>query len=427
MEQYHYKEEIQNAYERLLHPLAIYQYLDGRIIPIVLSDGFCEMFGYKNQEEASKSIRKNIYSGIHPKDLPNIKNEIHRFLEERNGYETIYRIRPYNGTEYKMIRAVGKPEQIGEDIYLAHIWYTDESIDVNQKIINLKDSISSLLKHMPAMTFTKDIKTRKYLACNQSFAEYANKEKPEDVVGLTDFEIFDKGTAEHFIEDDKRAIEMDKPYIFYEDVFDAEGNRRQFQTTKLKFINASGRACLLGLCQDVTEAMLVKIEYDKRLENVINIANVDALTGIRNKYAYQVLEEKMNMQIEAGTLEKFAITVFDVNNLKVINDTLGHQAGDEYIKEACKLICDTFKHSPVFRIGGDEFVAVSVKEDYECLDMLLKAVEENNNKAKNDAGMVVACGTARYCNEKSVSEVFIKADKNMYKNKHQLKRLGDKE
>ena len=111
----------------------------------------------------------------------------------------------------------------------------------------------------------------------------------------------------------------------------------------------------------------------------------------------------------------------------MINDTLGHQAGDEYIKEACKLICDTFKHSPVFRIGGDEFVAVSVKEDYECLDMLLKAVEENNNKAKNDAGMVVACGTARYCNEKSVSEVFIKADKNMYKNKHQLKRLGDKE
>jgi hypothetical protein len=85
------------------------------------------------------------------------------------------------------------------------------------------------------------VDTRKYLACNQAFADYAHKETPEGVVGLTDFEIFDPDTALHFIEDDKKALSMEKPYIFFEDVPDAAGNPRQFQTTKLKFIDAIGR------------------------------------------------------------------------------------------------------------------------------------------------------------------------------------------
>ena len=58
---------------------------------------------------------------------------------------------------------------------------------------------------------------------------------------------------------------MNKPYIFYEDVPDAEGNPRRFQTTKLKFVDTTGRECLLGLCHDVTEAMQIKKEYDENV------------------------------------------------------------------------------------------------------------------------------------------------------------------
>lgn len=50
---------------------------------------------------------------------------------------------------------------------------------------------------------------------------------------------------------------------------------------------------------------------------------------------------------------------------------MGHQAGDEYIIGACRIICNKFKHSPVFRIGGDEFVAISEGEDYEHIDSIL--------------------------------------------------------
>ena len=131
-----------------------------------------------------------------------------------------------------------------------------------RKIAELQDSVTALLTHMPAMTFSKDVTTGRYLACNQAFVEYAGKTAPEEVVGLSDGEIFDPETARHFVEDDKKALEMDGPYIFFEDVPDAAGRRRQFQTTKLKFIDNTGRRCLLGLCQDVTEAVRIRRERD---------------------------------------------------------------------------------------------------------------------------------------------------------------------
>ncbi|MBQ5427619.1 MAG: response regulator, partial [Oscillospiraceae bacterium] len=95
----------------------------------------------------------------------------------------------------------------------------------------------------------------------QAFANYAHKESPDGVVGLTDAEIFDAETAEHFVKDDKIALSMEKPYIFFEDVPDASGKQqRQLQTTKLKYIDAQGRLCVLGICQDVTN--MVRVQHE---------------------------------------------------------------------------------------------------------------------------------------------------------------------
>ena len=138
-----------------------------------------------------------------------------------------------------------------------------EVVDELTEQLNIqKESQSSLLNHMPALSFYKDAKTGVYLACNQAFAEYANKPVSE-VRGLTDFEIFDHETAKHFVEDDKKALSMDEPYIFFEDVFDGAGNKKQFQTTKLKFIDDTGRLCLLGMGMDVTEVERIRKENEQ--------------------------------------------------------------------------------------------------------------------------------------------------------------------
>ncbi len=134
-----------------------------------------------------------------------------------------------------------------------------QEIQSAAKLAELMGSVSSLLTNMPAMSFSKDMETGVYLACNQAFAEYAGKASPQEVVGLTDFEIFDAETAAHFVEDDKKAMEMDGAYVFFEDVPDASGTViRNLQTTKLKFREADGRQCLLGMCVDITEMTRIK-------------------------------------------------------------------------------------------------------------------------------------------------------------------------
>ena len=132
-----------------------------------------------------------------------------------------------------------------------------------EKVTQLKETITSLLDNMPGMTFTKDSSTGVYLACNQAFAEYANKENPAGVIGLTDAQIFDAETAAHFVHDDKIALSLSTPYIFVEDVPDAAGNQRQIRTTKLKYRDASGRMCILGMCQDITD--LVQIQHENAM------------------------------------------------------------------------------------------------------------------------------------------------------------------
>ena len=134
-----------------------------------------------------------------------------------------------------------------------------EEVQSAAKLADLMASVASLMSNMPAMSFSKDAETGKFLACNQPFAEYANKENPDGVIGLTDFDIFDPVTAAHFVADDKKALAMDEPYIFFEDVPDAAENTiRNLQTTKLKFKDASGRLCTLGMCVDVTEIARMK-------------------------------------------------------------------------------------------------------------------------------------------------------------------------
>ncbi|MBP5291015.1 MAG: response regulator, partial [Lachnospiraceae bacterium] len=132
-----------------------------------------------------------------------------------------------------------------------------------EKVKELTKTVTSLLNNMPGMTFTKDAQTGIYLACNQAFAEYAHKDNPESVVGLTDAQIFDSETAAHFVRADKVALSMSTPYIFFEDVPDAAGDQRQLQTTKFKYKDTTGRLCVLGMCQDITD--LVRIQHENAM------------------------------------------------------------------------------------------------------------------------------------------------------------------
>ena len=129
----------------------------------------------------------------------------------------------------------------------------------------------------------------------------------------------------------------------------------------------------------------------------------------------------MDSRIAEHSQPPFAIVMMDVNDLKKVNDTAGHQAGDQYLREACKTICDTFKHSPVFRVGGDEFAVICQGSDYECMDELLGKMRDHNGNASRAGGIMIACGMARFGDDECVASVLERADHNMYENKKALK------
>ncbi len=162
-------------------------------------------------------------------------------------------------------------------------------------------------------------------------------------------------------------------------------------------------------------------EYSFNLMAAREEANIDELTGVKNMHAFTNVEQSLDKEISEGACPEFAIAVFDLNDLKLINDTKGHQAGDRYIKDGCKIICKTFTHSPVFRIGGDEFAVVVDGEDYDNLDEIMEKIEKINRKNKTNGKVVLAAGASRYKRDGKVSAVFERADKNMYKNKAELK------
>ncbi|MBQ3776421.1 MAG: transporter substrate-binding domain-containing protein [Ruminobacter sp.] len=159
---------------------------------------------------------------------------------------------------------------------------------------------------------------------------------------------------------------------------------------------------------------------------------VDALTSVRNKGGYDDYILHLKERIKKKDVVEFGICMFDCDNLKVINDKYGHEKGDVYLKTAAKAICEVFQHSPVFRIGGDEFTLILLNEDFKNRTELINLFKVNcntvNEQAKNDWEQIhisIGCAVSELSNMASVDDVLRKADQLMYENKR--KRKGSKE
>lgn len=150
------------------------------------------------------------------------------------------------------------------------------------------------------------------------------------------------------------------------------------------------------------------------------LAYKDALTGVKNKAAWDEAMERLNQEIKTDS-PVFAVAVFDLNDLKITNDTLGHEAGDALLKSACAGVCKAFAHSPVFRIGGDEFAAILERSDYENRMEILNRFRAEFGHA--GAPVRVASGMFEYRPgvDRAFSDVFRRADDAMYENKRQIK------
>ena len=164
--------------------------------------------------------------------------------------------------------------------------------------------------------------------------------------------------------------------------------------------------------------------------NDLNVlAYADALTEVRNRSAYEIAIRELQKKVDEGESVEFAIALFDCDDLKEINDDFGHDKGNVYLRNSCHLICRIFEHSVVYRVGGDEFVAILQDVDYRNRNKLKEKfinksaeicafAKEEYEKIRVSVGIAVYNPTV----DKLVKDVAIRADQMMYENKHERKK-----
>lgn len=176
--------------------------------------------------------------------------------------------------------------------------------------------------------------------------------------------------------------------------------------------------------EELEEANRQLQEANRKLSE---LAVIDALTNVGNKNAYF---EKVK-QIEADGSAQFAVAVFDLNGLKSINDSRGHEIGDLAIIKAADDLKAVFKPENIFRIGGDEFIALLTGKDEADMRELfcrLDRVIEEQNERDPDIPIGISKGFSVYAagRDAAYQEVVRRADEAMYADKAEYYRRHDR-
>jgi len=167
------------------------------------------------------------------------------------------------------------------------------------------------------------------------------------------------------------------------------------------------------------------VEARAKSRHMEDLAYRDPLTHTGNRQGWLEKTKRMNEKFITGDI--FGIAMFDLNNLKLVNDNNGHGKGDEYIQTAAEIICKNFKNSPVYRIGGDEFVAILNSTDCQDTNSLREKLEMDcyvyycSHPENKNFSIASGYAVVDYKTDFSFQDVFQRADENMYAHKKIMK------
>lgn len=181
----------------------------------------------------------------------------------------------------------------------------------------------------------------------------------------------------------------------------------------------------------IAVSTIVILVLTDMVNRIMNAAHIDKLTGAKNRNAYLERINQMEELLRLRNQFAFAILVFDINGLKLVNDTLGHAEGDKMILNSYQAIKSQFPNAEVYRIGGDEFVVILEKRTAAIAEKLAvefrAAMAEKSSKAYKQSGeAIVSCGWALYDpkTDASCEDTFNRADKDMYQDKERFYRAN---
>ena len=144
------------------------------------------------------------------------------------------------------------------------------------------------------------------------------------------------------------------------------------------------------------------------------MSSIDMLTGINNR---NLMNNRVDRVVAGKDKldEPYSVIFADLNGLKRVNDTQGHQAGDDMIRDAASILAQVFYDGEVYRAGGDEFMVLACKMDKATVE---KRVAELRKKADATKNVRFAVGISASEDEPDILKAMRLADKYMYEDKH---------
>lgn len=226
-----------------------------------------------------------------------------------------------------------------------------------------EERFQAFMANTPAVTFIKNSEGH-YIFVNKKFFNVFNK-KPNEVLGKTDQDLWPAETAAILRENDKLILKNNMPMSIEESTPNADGSLSYWLSSKFPLHDAQGNTLLAGLSIDITDRKYYEVQledYHRRLETAITelerLSSTDALSGLKNKGAFSQRLEDEIVRAKRYNLP-LSLLFLDIDKFKEFNDTFGHPAGDDAIKQVSRIIEAHARPSDfIARVGGEEFAVI---------------------------------------------------------------------
>jgi len=195
-------------------------------------------------------------------------------------------------------------------------------------------------------------------------------------------------------------------------------NRAHRQTTIFSFALSGGLLAVISVIAFVSMSRVSEPFYKK-------LAYTDLLSGYENRMAFEHKLRECGDMADEG--KNVTMLIFDVNNLKTINDSEGHEAGDKYLKNTADIIFENLKgRGPLYRIGGDEYAVIFADRKESEIEDVINSLRNEKRPAYKKQPFSCAFGAATFekGKDETLRDVFKRADEEMYKDKKRQKAAG---
>lgn len=297
---------------------------------ILLDIKMPEMDGYELCQELKKDATT--------KDIPVI------FISASVGAINKIRAFEVGGMDY-----ISKPYDVTEVLARInnHLQLSILQKQTQSSLATSQNMLQAVMNNSPAIIYLKDLDGQ-YLLVNKEFEQVVGVTN-ENVIGKTDYELFPKHTAEVFTKHDQDALNSNQHKQF-EEILELEDGNQIYLSLKFPLKDADGNNfAVCGISTDITLRKHAEAELE-------HLATYDTLTELPNRGLFmELLTQALTSSKREHT--RHALLFIDLDNFKIVNDSLGHHIGDLLLNEVAKRLKDcTRSGDTVSRLGGDEFV-----------------------------------------------------------------------